>query len=69
VIELESVDVRGLPHPERPPLIMKKLQEKGEVEVIVEIEPKPLISMLKQQGYSVDSKFDGEKWIVRIWKE
>ena len=66
---METIDVRGLPHPERPPLIMQKLREKGEVEILVEIEPKPLMSMLKQQGYSIDSKFDGEKWIVRIWKD
>ncbi len=66
---METVDVRGLPHPERPPLIMQKLNEQGEVEIIVEVEPKPLMSMLKQQGYSIDSKFDGEKWIVKIWKE
>lgn len=65
----EKLDVRGLPHPERPPLIMQKLKEHGEVEILVEIEPKPLISMLKQQGYSVESRFDGEKWVVRIWRE
>ncbi len=66
---METIDVRGLPHPERPPLIMQKLREKGEIQILVEIEPKPLMSMLKQQGYSIDSKFDGEKWIVKIWKE
>ncbi len=66
---METIDVRGLPHPERPPLIMQKLREKGKIQILVEIEPKPLMSMLKQQGYSIDSKFDGEKWIVKIWKE
>ncbi|WP_456369040.1 DUF2249 domain-containing protein [Geoglobus sp.] len=65
----EKLDVRGLPHPERPPLIMQKLKEHGEVEVLVEVEPKPLMSMLKQQGYQVESRFDGEKWVVRIWRE
>lgn len=65
---VEVVDVRGLPHPERPPLIMKKLKEKGEVEAWVEIEPKPLMSMLREQGYSVESRFDGEKWVVKIRK-
>lgn len=66
---MEIVDVRGLPHPERPPLIMKKLKEHGEVEIWVEIEPKPLMTMLKQQGYSVESSFDGEKWVVRIRRQ
>ncbi|WP_457590228.1 DUF2249 domain-containing protein [Geoglobus sp.] len=66
---VERIDVRGLPHPDRPPLIMQKLREHGEVEVLVEVEPKPLMNMLKQQGYAFESRFDGEKWIVRIWRE
>ncbi|MBE8540289.1 DUF2249 domain-containing protein [Geoglobus acetivorans] len=65
---MEIVDVRGKPHPERPPLILQKLKEFGEVEVWVEVEPKPLMAMLKEQGYTVESSFDGEKWVVRIRK-
>ncbi|WP_290901750.1 DUF2249 domain-containing protein [Ferroglobus sp.] len=63
---MERLDVRGLPHPERPPLVMKKLQEHGELELIVEVEPKPLMAMLREKGYVCESRFDGEKWIVRI---
>jgi len=65
---VKRLDVRNLPHPERPPLVMRALKEHGEVELVVEIEPKPLMAMLKEKGYSCESKFDGEKWIVRIKK-
>lgn len=63
-----EVDVRGLPHPERPPLVMEKLKEHGEIDLVVEIEPKPLMGMLEKMGYTCDSNFDGEKWRVRIKK-
>ncbi len=61
-----EVDVRGLPHPERPPLVMRKLKEHGEIDLIVEIEPKPLMSMLENMGYVCDSKFEGDGWRVTI---
>lgn len=61
-----EVDVRGLPHPERPPLVMKKLKEHDEIDLIVEIEPKPLMNMLENMGYVCNSKFEGGSWRVTI---
>jgi len=65
-IEVVEVDVRGLPHSERPPLVMKKLKEHGEIDLIVEIEPKPLMATLENMGYSCQANFEGDKWRVKI---
>jgi len=65
---MEVVDVRDLPHPERPPLVMKMLEEKGELEIIVEVKPVPLIQMLTQKGYSIESRKEDDYWRISIRK-
>ena len=63
---MEVIDVRNLPHSERPSLILKILQEKGELDVIVEVNPVPLIQMLTQKGYRIESMREGDHWRVKI---
>ncbi|WP_457555831.1 DUF2249 domain-containing protein [Candidatus Pyrohabitans sp.] len=66
---METLDVRGLPHSERPQLIFKKLEELGELELIVEVKPVPVINMLESRGYSCEASFEGDAWHVRIRKK
>jgi len=65
---IETLDVRGLPHSERPPLILRKLEELGELELIVEVKPVPVITMLESRGYTCEAEHEGDFWRVRIRK-
>lgn len=53
---VETLDVRGLKRDERFPLIFEKLKEHGELDVIIEAEPKPLVKRLHDEGYLVRLK-------------
>ncbi len=66
---METLDVRGLPHSERPQLILKKLEELGELELIVEVKPVPVITMLESRGYTCEAEQSGGAWRVRIRKK
>ncbi|MCS4540999.1 MAG: DUF2249 domain-containing protein [Euryarchaeota archaeon] len=70
--EILTLDVRGLPHPERPPLIMSKLLQLKEGEtltLIVEIEPLPMYTLLKQHGYECKGEqLPNGSWRVLIKK-
>ncbi len=61
---VEVVDVRGLERDKRFPLIFQKLEEHGEIDVIIETKPEPLIKKLHEQGYIV--KFKEEEDHVRL---
>ncbi len=68
-----ELDVRGLPHHERPPLIFSKLAQLRENEMLtllVEIEPLPMYRMLEQRGYEAkgERQPDGS-WRVLIRKK
>jgi len=63
---MTTLDVRKIPHPERPPLVIQKLEEEGELDLIVEVNPVPLIQMLTQKGYSCKSIKEGDHWKVEI---
>jgi len=65
---VETLDVRGLPHGERPQRIIKELEEKGELELIVEMKPVPVITMLEGRGYSCEAEKEGDRWKVKIRK-
>lgn len=68
----EIIDVRGLPHHERPPLIFSKLAQLNENEtltLLVEIEPLPMYRMLEQRGYEAKgAKEPDGSWRVLIRK-
>ncbi len=66
---METLDVRTLPHGERPQLIFKKLEELGELELIVEVKPVPVITMLEGRGYVCEAEQVGDAWRVRIRKK
>ena len=66
---METLDVRGLPHSERPQLIMRKLEELGELELIVEVKPVPVMNMLESRGYTCEAEHSGGAWRVRIRKK
>ncbi len=63
----EVLDVRGLPHRERPPRIfnaLSGLKQGDELVILVEIEPLPLYSMLRAKGYT----YQGERQADGIWR-
>lgn len=66
------LDLRGLPHPTRLPLVFNTLASLGkdeELAVLVEIEPLPLYAMLKQKGYECKGfKQADNSWRVEIRK-
>lgn len=66
------LDLRGLPHPSRPPLVFNTLASLGQGEelvVLVEIEPVPLYTMLRQKGYVCKgAKQADNSWRVEIRK-
>lgn len=66
-----TLDVRGLEHHERPPLIIKeasKLRKNESFTLVVEIEPLPMINILKQRGYMCESEQREGYWKVRVTK-
>lgn len=66
-----ELDVRGLAHNERPPLIIgeaSKLKKDEAINLIVEVEPKPMIHLLRQKGYTCESENVGDHWRVKIVK-
>jgi uncharacterized protein (DUF2249 family) len=66
---METLDVRGLPHSERPQLILKKLEELGELEILVEVKPVPVITMLESKGYACEAEQSQGVWRVKIRKK
>ncbi len=66
----EILDVRGLPHRERPPRIfnmLSNLKEGDELVLLVEIEPLPLYGMLRSKGYTYQGERQADgSWRVRI---
>lgn len=69
----KNLDVRGLPHPERPPLIFNALSKLDESEILtllVEIEPIPMYRMLGEKGYSAKGeRLEDGSWRVEIRKK
>ena len=63
---METLDVRKYPHAERPKLILEKLKDVDELEIIVEMKPVPVIQMLEAQGYNVEARQEGGVWRVKI---
>ncbi|NOZ83197.1 MAG: DUF2249 domain-containing protein, partial [Euryarchaeota archaeon] len=53
---------------ERPPLILRKLEELGELELIVEVKPVPVITMLESRGYTCEAEQREGVWRVKIRK-
>ena len=53
---VEIIDVRGLERDRRFPLIFEKLESEGNLDVIIETKPEPLIKRLHDQGYLVKYK-------------
>jgi len=51
---METIDVRNKSIEERFPIVFEKLDEFGELDVIIETEPRPLIKRLKDEGYTVN---------------
>jgi len=64
------LDVRGFEHHNRPPLIFRKLSEisrEGKLILIVEIEPKPIIQMLREKGFATQSfQMEDGTWRIEI---
>lgn len=66
-----TLDVRGLEHHERPPLIIKeasKLKKNESFTLVVEREPLPMIQLLKEKGYKCESREEEGFWKVKITK-
>lgn len=63
-----ELDVRGLEHKQRPPTVFAKLKETNELTLIIEVEPLPIIAMLRSKGYDCRSYKDGEVWKLVIKK-
>ncbi|GBE54944.1 MAG TPA: DUF2249 domain-containing protein [Euryarchaeota archaeon] len=63
---MEILDVRGIPHSERPEIILRKLKELGKLEIFVEVKPVPVIVMLESKGYTCKATHDQGIWKVRI---
>ena len=61
---VEVVDVRGMERDKRFPLIFEKLEKHGEIDVVIETKPGPLIKMLHDRGYLV--KYKEEEDHVRL---
>jgi len=57
---VEVIDVRGLERDKRISYIFEKLEKEGELDVIIETEPKPLIKKLHDRGYLVKLKEEGD---------
>ncbi len=57
---VEVIDVRGMERDKRFPLIFEKLEEHGEIDVVIETKPEPLIKMLHDRGYLVKYKEEGD---------
>lgn len=66
---METLDVRGLPHSERPQLIIGRLEEKGELELLVEMKPVPVMNMLEGRGYICEAEQEEDHWRVKIRKK
>jgi len=66
---VEVLDVRGIPHGERPQIILNKLEELGELEIVVEMKPVPVITMLESRGYTCEVEQEGGSWRVKIKKK
>lgn len=67
-----ELDVRGLPHHERPPAIFSKLaqlKEKETLTLLVEIEPLPMYRMLEQRGYEAKGEKMQDCWKISIRKK
>ncbi|MFQ6105658.1 MAG: DUF2249 domain-containing protein [Candidatus Hydrothermarchaeaceae archaeon] len=65
------LDVRGLPHIERPPKVMEMVSKLGKGEsfvLITEIEPLPMIGMLRQRGARCESRKVSGHWETRVTK-
>lgn len=64
-----ELDVRGLEHKQRPPTVFAKLKEVNELTLIIEVEPLPLMQMLRSKGYDCRSFKENDYWKVEIKKK